>query len=452
MTEPANPASPGNLMPHGLSIDTCKGSLLHILFRAPGPGATIDWKSRVAVYCVAMVLFGAIPVVLAICSSEQWWRSDKDFPLPIFRDYATLWLGFVSIPLLIVFSWTERALIPQRLLSVHDGNVLRPRGDLDTVRWEGRFKRANLWAQALGVCTAAVCSWVIYYFWTHRSMASTWQFSHADGVRWTGWVFLLWQMPAFWCLCTFSLVRAVVVVSLLHAVVKNSEVMPRPFHPDRAGGLSAVGKIGLRNQYLLAALGVHLVCGLIVARGLSEADRGLAPFLETCLWLAFGSFLLAGPFVFAAPLLPFRTSMLRKRTEALWKLSDALQTVVDAVVSQVPNQFPTAEQEKEITRLRALTKLVQREPVWPFDVVTMRRFFTAYLAPVVASLLTLTPVKKPVEHLFDNLLRWPEPKTDLAASPASPVGGGTAPTKAQAPGSSTAPNSAASPIKSLPTQ
>ena len=365
-----------------------------------------------------MVLFGVIPTGLAMFDWFKAGESTKNVVSPIFRDYATLCLGFVSLPLLIAFLWTERALIPQRLLSIHDSGVLRPKRALDTARWELRFREANWLAQALGICTGVCFSCVIYHFWMRGAEAvPTWQIHKAHNILWTGWLFLIWQMPLFWCACTVYVVRAMVTVTLLRSVVKTSEVTPRPFHPDRAGGLSDIAKIGLRNQYILAAFGVHLVCAFLVARTLSQADRDLAVFLVSCVLVATGAYGVAGPYVFIAPLLPFRKSMLNTKTEALGKLGDGLQRVVDAVVGQLPKESPTAEQEKEINRLRGLTKLVQREPVWPFDTVTLRRFFTAYLVPVLAWVLALAPIHSAIEHPVDRARKLLAPQKQQSGLP-----------------------------------
>jgi hypothetical protein len=99
--------------------------------------------------------------------------------------------------------------------------------------------------------------------------------------------------------------------------------------------------------------------------------------------------------------------MLDKKTQALGKLGDGLQRVVDAVMSQLPKESPTPEQEKEINRLRGLTKLARRVPVWPFDTVTLRRFFTAYLVPVIAWVLADSPLHDGIGRMFDRTLNGP---------------------------------------------
>jgi hypothetical protein len=386
-------------MPHGLGIDSGKGSLLAF---SPGPGTTPTLKSRAVVFFVTMLLFGVVPTGYAMLSNNQWWRIDAVNSLPILHDYAILCLGFVSFPLLASFLWTERALIPERLLSIHKSGVLRPKHDVNTMRWERIFRNANIFAQGAGIIIGAIGSWLIYDYWSHGPVAPTWQVRASGEIHLTGWVFLIWQMPAFWCACTTYIIRAAVTVGLLHAVVKSSEVLPKPFHPDRAGGLSDVAKIGLRNQYVLAAIGVHIVCAILVATIVSKASPQLSTFVATSIVFATIAYALAGPFVFVAPLLPFRKSMLAKKTEALGKLGDGLQRAVDAAVTKLPMEFPSEEQETEINRLRALLKLVQSEPVWPFDVVTVRRFFSAFIIPFLVWLLALTPI----QDAFNKLLSW----------------------------------------------
>jgi hypothetical protein len=57
------------------------------------------------------------------------------------------------------------------------------------------------------------------------------------------------------------------------------------------------------------------------------------------------------------------------------------------------------EDEDTIERLRKMSALVEELPVWPFDALTLRKFATAYLVPVVtsAALALLRPL---LETLF----------------------------------------------------
>ena len=59
----------------------------------------------------------------------------------------------------------------------------------------------------------------------------------------------------------------------------------------------------------------------------------------------------------------------------------------------------TAEDEQVIERLRKIGAVVDELPVWPFDAGTLRKFFAAYVIPVMGSLFSL-PVAKAIIGYF----------------------------------------------------
>ena len=109
--------------------------------------------------------------------------------------------------------------------------------------------------------------------------------------------------------------------------------------------------------------------------------------------------LILGTVSFVLPLLPFRDSMLRGRSTALSALGDRLQRVVDAGVAELPQSSPSTTGQKEIDDLRKLTELVQSEPVWPFDAVTVRKFATALAVPIAGWIFALGPVRQWLGHV-----------------------------------------------------
>ena len=391
---------------HGLNIDTCKGSLLHILTRAPGPGGKLTWLSRVATYLLSAFVLGVIPIGTALATQKVWWtgnQSNNEMAFPVLNDYNCIWVWFVTLPLLITFLRSERTLIPQRILSIHAAGVLRPKRDLDRACWEHRFKLANIWAQLAGLCISAIFACVVYRQWMETPVDS-WLLDKQGNIHITGWMFLFSFVGLFWSICTLYVARAAVTLWLLWSVVAVSEVLPRPFHPDRAGGLSEVAKIGLRNQYILAAIGVQLVCAASVTSTLVKAAPTSRAFLIAGLVAGAVAYVILGPFVFISPLMPFRKSMRAKKLDSLRKIGDGLQRLTDSIVNQLPTKSPTAEQQTEIERYNSLMELVEREPVWPFDTVTLRRFLSAYLAPVIVWLLALSPISKAIAELLYKIL------------------------------------------------
>jgi hypothetical protein len=380
-----------------LLVDTCHGSLLHLLFRAPLPNAVLNWPSRILPFLFALLLFGLVPTALAMFTQAQWWNPAEGLEFPVLRDYATICLGFVTLPLCVTFLWTERHLIPQKLQSISQSGVLRLRDPVNTEFWQRRFKVTNLLAQFVGLIIGLACSFAIYSQWSqHPATIGTWQVNAQRDIVAAGWIFLAWQIPMFWTVITLYVFRAACIQALLRSLVSVSEVTPQPFHPDRAGGMSEVANIGLRNQYLLAAVGIQLVCAFVIAQSLRHLIPEMGSFLISTTIACASAYLVAGPFVFVAPLLPFRRSMLEKKSAALRKLGDGLQRVVDTIVRKLPHETPSEVQEKDIARYQLLMGMVEQEPVWPFDLVTRKRFMSAYLLPFLAWVVALPPVSEAI--------------------------------------------------------
>ncbi len=381
----------GSVSVNDLKIDTCKGSLLHFLSLAPGPDAEITSRSQVAAFIVAALLFGAGPLAFVALTTHGFWaQSSPEMVFPILRDYQSVWAGFVVIPMLVTFLRSERAVIPQRLMSVRKNVTLRPKKHVNTALWVRRYMVVNILAQLIGL-SIGFCMAFIMCGQCMTKPVGGWIVTPEGHMLVAGWMYLVY-VGLFWFLCTFYVARAATTVWLLWSVVGSSDVLPHPFHPDRAGGLSQIGKIGLRNQYLLAAVGIQIVFSAWVAKVLGEANPATTPFQVAAIVVSTVSYAMLGPFVFISPLIPFRKGMRDKKIHALRKLGDALQCCLDGIINQLPETPPTPEQEKEITRFKSLMKLVEREPVWPFDTLTLRRFFVAYLAPALAWTLALGPI------------------------------------------------------------
>jgi len=148
---------------------------------------------------------------------------------------------------------------------------------------------------------------------------------------------------------------------------------------NRCGGLRPVGQLGLRNQYTLSILGINVVIlalvSLLKLKGLTSQHH-----LVTAATVAY---LILGPLIFMAPLLPFRKGMLDAKADWMSDIARRLRTEFERVRMQILSGQITKDDEDLVDRLRKISSVIDELPVWPFDARTLRTFASAYVAPLV---------------------------------------------------------------------
>ena len=92
-----------------------------------------------------------------------------------------------------------------------------------------------------------------------------------------------------------------------------------------------------------------------------------------------------GPFVFLAPLLPFRDGMLKSKTELMGAVARRMRVELERLRAQLRTGPITKEDEELVERLRKIGAVINELPVWPFDAGTLRKFLTAYVIPIVGA-------------------------------------------------------------------
>lgn len=179
------------------------------------------------------------------------------------------------------------------------------------------------------------------------------------------------------------MVRNISIAFLLRDVVARCRLHVLPLHPDRAGGLQPVGRLGLRNQYALTAVGLNFVAALAVAYVF--LDGHMSKSLVVLLIVLFVVYVVLSPVIFMTPLMPFRDEMLKRKTELQANVARRLLTELDQLYSRLSSGEIRAEDQGLVERLRSIAAVIDEMPVWPFDAATLRKFFTAMILPVVST-------------------------------------------------------------------
>ncbi len=365
------------------TVDTGRASLLHCIFPSK-PGDEISaLKHYVIPYLSsALITYGVLFVLAAISLPTLATRSAK-LVLPFLLDFNVAWMFLISLPVMVVFLVTERITIPDGIgkiiasgvLEIQDGTAGRI-----VEEWEKRYRLANIVGQLGGVFMGVAVSYSNYAAFTQKGFGA-WpaQDGHPYFVSW----YYILCMAIFYFVVSVSVVRSFTTVLFLRDVVKQSRVEIIPFHPDRCGGLGPVGRIGLRNQYLLSIIGANVVLLLMTFFILgSNASVG---FL---LILAALGYLIIGPISFMGPLLPFRSAMQRDKSRLIALVAKNIKGEFKRITKLIDEGNLTDEDQKSLTRYQKVGELVAKLPIWPFDTVTLRKFFSAYLFPLISVVLS----------------------------------------------------------------
>jgi hypothetical protein len=135
----------------------------------------------------------------------------------------------------------------------------------------------------------------------------------------------------------------------------------------------------LRNQYALTILGFNIL--LLVA--ISRLYLDVPDSVNGLIVAAVIAYVILGPVVFMAPLLPFRGGMLKTKSQLMSEVAQRLRMELDHLRTQLPSGPIYEKDEKLVERLRKIGAVIDELPVWPFDASTLRKFLTAYVIPLI---------------------------------------------------------------------
>jgi hypothetical protein len=333
-------------------------------------------------WAVTAVLFYGIPLVVA-------WLMEPDIllrkPLGFLHDWNVMCMYLVTLPVIVILSLSQRSMVPERIAGIMRGRAIPVRDKYGSMSefvgsWNKRFKIVNLLGQLAGIVVAVAVSYANYE--TATGGYSGWQVT-GGYVNVAGWVELCWQLPLFYWITVVYVSQGMALIVLLFRLTRNFEIEVFPFHYDNCSGLRIVGRLGLRNQYLLAVIGLNLLA--LLAVNVKRGNPRTVPLLVA----AAMAYVSLGPLVFLGPLLPFRKRMLSAKQSEQAKVATRFRHEYDRIMDELQSRSMTKEDEELIDRLQKLKVLVNRIPVWPFDTGTLRRFVTAYVLPFLTALVSI---------------------------------------------------------------
>jgi len=343
------------------------------------------WPNRhilsIKIYCVA-VLIAFLPLLLTaefVPSSTSDAGSGSE--LTFLEDYNTLFMVFVSFPCLCILSATDQRLLSQSFVATRaNGRIEISQPDAQALfgRWNILFIKINILSQIICIMIGVA----IAYFNVRTYIDPKVEFWIAYNGRLlpVGYAYIYF-IVLFYAVGSLYFLRNLAISLFLVEMVSFAKVHILPFHPDKAGGLKPVGRLGLRNQYALTLLGLNLV--LLVAYAHEKLQR--TDLLVGLIGAACLAYIVLGPIVFAAPLLPFRRAMLCNKAELMQNVAARIDVALAAVCAHLTPETISKEEFDNIERLRNLNEMIDTLPAWPFDSITIRKFSTAYAIPFVTT-------------------------------------------------------------------
>lgn len=367
-------------------LDICGWSIFHYLFTHPPIQTETFLRTYLMPWFITAFLLYGIPLIIAWVKVPNVLFSDPDSGLTVgfLADWNMMFVFLVTVPMFVIFMLSERSMVPRRIAGIVSKQAIyRGRNISDFVSlWNKRYKIVNVFGQLGGLLAAFLAALIHYKFLYTMEGFTAWG-GGGNKVNVAGWVHLFWQVPLSFWLISIYIIQGLATIFLLFSITRNFEIKIWPFHHDNCCGLKAVGYIGLRNQYLLAAFGLNLL--VLLAVNIKRGDIRTIPLLV----MASVLYIIFCPVIFIGPLLAFRKIMLLAKQAEQQKVAAKLQQEYTRIMNELDNRLIAKEDEEIIDRLQKLKGLVNRIPVWPFDISTMRRFLTVYIFPLLTGLVSL---------------------------------------------------------------
>jgi len=365
-----------------MTLTTTSGSVIHYLLSRQFGFAPGNAFTPIKIYLTAAAV-AFLPLFLgALYDGPSIVTAEELHPLPFLHDWNVLFMSLVSFPCLLILTVTDQDVLALALKTVQsDGTITISNAHKDQLakRWRSNFRITNLAAQFVGLIVGGTIAYFNYVVYS-PSHVGFW-ISDNDHLLGVG-VVLLCFIFIFYAVVAIYILRNIAISLLFRDIVAHAQLHMLPMHPDKAGGLRPVGRLGLRNQYALTLLGLNIVLLVTVSQLYLDVTWSLNALMSAAVL----AYLILGPVVFIAPLLPFRGGMLKNKSELMREVALRIRKELERLRVELPCGKITKDDGKLIERLRKIGEVIDELPVWPFDAGTIRKFLTAYAIPILGSI------------------------------------------------------------------
>lgn len=369
-----------------LCPDTSSNSLLHRLARQGGrPDSTPP--RRVSVYLLVLAVT-YVPLLIAVLVDAKFWSialwdGITSGSFTFFEDWGLNYALLISLPSLVLLLVSDEYLLRTALDEVQQDGVLalsEKSAKSLKKKWNRYFRIANLVTQLAAIGLGIVLAIVTVRLHLQQNISS---WITPDRHLYVAGCVYVYCISVLYAIIIFYVTRSIVISLFLRKLVASNPLRILPLHPDKCGGLRPVGRLGLRNQYTLTILGINIVLLLLIWR---YAMKGEVPFGEIMI-AGSAAYVILGPVIFMAPLLPFRAAMQHAKKEWTHEFARLVRVEIDRLRGQLTGNTVSQVDEKSIERLRQVGAAIDELPIWPFDPSTLRKFATAYVVPLALPLI-----------------------------------------------------------------
>jgi hypothetical protein len=339
-----------------------------------------------------MVLFNVVQTVIIPFFHHRALQSNFLTNYDV-KDVHSWLTSFITQPIVLYVYWCTVAFIPNVFKKLHNNRIIRSRTgksvdeflrDLET-HMTSRFRNGLL--LAFVVFTLAFFQ---FFGWsTHRFQGTYGAYPYNDFQQYV--LMTIHGLLRFW-FAAWAIARTLIFIDALRDWWGHFEPDVRPFHPDGAGGLSAVGNTTLQSGLMVGALGLFVGSSIMV-----NIYNRLGSSQLSVLVVGMFLILLIAPLAFILPIWSTHVAMRAARQRQLERLSEHINALWETVHG--PGRVADEEQVAQLSDLVQLREFTQKTvPVWPFGGEIFGRYSLS-LAPLWTVVIYLL-----VEIIFPGLL------------------------------------------------
>ncbi|HPG59805.1 MAG TPA: hypothetical protein PKW98_18450, partial [Candidatus Wallbacteria bacterium] len=171
--------------------------------------------------------------------------------------------------------------------------------------------------------------------------------------------------------------KSCITIWLIQKII-SFDINIRPMHPDHAGGLRHIGSLSMAVNYFLILVMFYFSLLLIF-------DAFAQRFILIYLFFYVFTF-----FIFFASLYEAHKKMRRVKDEALEKLENTSNHYYYKLVTSAGALgIYDLDSADEIIMVDNLYTIVEKMPVWPFNINNIIKFFSVFITPLIIFIISL---------------------------------------------------------------
>jgi len=172
--------------------------------------------------------------------------------------------------------------------------------------------------------------------------------------------------------------KCIVTVWGLYKLLSKYTLRVQPMHPDSCGGLRPIGSLAIAVNYFIGV--VLIFISLLFFFDEYARNQAIYPIL-------FILFYALAPFLLFFTLSKANRRMREMKAVSLKRLANTFDHYYRKLDSSGDSNLYDTSTADEITKIYDLYNIVEKMPVWPFDIRSLVRFFTTITLPAFIFLI-----------------------------------------------------------------